>query len=105
MRRTATAAAAVLPRELILQIQEHMPEGGKLSIPQRGCSQRFLLNEADKLAQDLEITLKSLRMTPTRQLAQEYEVSLTGVRKIVKRTLAALNDKVELPPGPFEQNK
>lgn len=105
MRRTATAAAAVLPRELILQIQEHMPEGGKLSIPQKGCSQRFLLSETEKLAQDLEITMKSLRMTPTRELAKEYEVSLTGVRKIVKRTLAALNDKVPTPPAFEIKNK
>jgi|TARA_R100001463_G_scaffold88_3_gene436 hypothetical protein len=101
MRRTATRAAALLPRDLIVQIQEFMPEGGKLSIPQRGCSQRFLLSETERLAQDLEITMKALRMIPTRELAEEYEVSLTGVRKIVKRTLEALRDRVDAPEPVF----
>lgn len=101
MRREATRAAALLPKELILQIQEFMPEGGKLSIPQKGCSQRFLLSESERLAQDLEITMKSLRLVPTRELAQEYGVSLTGVRKIVKRTLEALRDRVDAPEPVF----
>ena len=101
MRREATRAAALLPKELILQIQEFMPEGGKLSIPQKGCSQRFLLSESERLAQDLEITMKSLRLVTTRELAQEYGVSLTGVRKIVKRTLEALRDRVDAPEPVF----
>lgn len=102
MRRTATSATEVLPRDLILQIQEHMPEGGKLSIPRKGCSQRRLLNDEGKLAQDLEITMKSLRMIPTSELAQEYGLSLTGVRKIVKRTLGALKRSIGDPPPAIE---
>ena len=100
MRRTATRAADVLPKELILQIQEHLPEGGKLSIPMQGCSQRFLLSDEARLAQDLEITMKSLKLVPARALAQEYEVSVAGIRKIVARTLKAMKGAVGDPPPP-----
>ena len=99
MRRTATRAADVLPKELILQIQEYLPEGGKLSIPCQGCSQRFLLSDDDRLAQDLEITMKSLKLVPTKELAEDYEVSITGVRKIVDRTLIAMKGAVGDPPA------
>ena len=105
MRRTATRAAALLPRELIVQLQEFMPEGGKLSVPQKGCSQRFLLTSQERLAQDLEITMRSLRLTPTKELAEQYEVSLTGIRKIVKRTLAGLHESVGEPPPAFDIEK
>tara|TARA_R110000803_G_scaffold52931_6_gene108798 strand:+ start:1326 stop:1673 length:348 start_codon:yes stop_codon:yes gene_type:complete len=102
MRRTATKAAQLLPVELIQKIQEYMPEGGKLSVPQRGCSQRFLLTADERLAQDLEITMKSLRLIPTKELGEEYEVSLTGIRKIVQRTLAGLHKSVGEPPVAFD---
>jgi hypothetical protein len=105
MRRTATRAADVLPKELILQIQEHLPEGGKLSIPCQGCSQRFLLSDDERLTQDLEITMKSLKLVSARELAEDYEVSITGVRKIIDRTLAAMKGAVGGPPPAFEPTK
>ena len=105
MRQTATRAADILPKDLVLQIQEHLPAGGKLSIPKRGCSQRYLLTEGERLAQDLEITTRSLRLETTRQLAKDYEVSLTGIRKIVNRTLGALRQTVGAPPPAFEPTK
>ena len=104
-RRTATRAANVLPKELILQIQEHMPEGGKLSIPGRGCSQRFLLGNVERIAQDLEITMRALKLEAAKDLAQEYEVSITGVRKIVKRTLKNMKGAVGGPPAPYDPTK
>ena len=104
-RRNAIRAADVLPKELILQIQDHFPDGGKLSIPAKGCSQRFLLNRTERIAQDLEITMRSLRLEPASKLAVEYEVSAPGLRKIIKRTLKDMKRAVGDPPEPYSPTK
>ena len=105
MSRNAKRAANVLPKELILQIQEHLPAGGKLSLPAKGCSQRFLLERTERIAQDLEITMRALRLESSKTLATDYEISIPGVRKIVKRTLKDLKGAIGDPPEPFSPTK
>ena len=105
MRRTATKAASVLPKELILQIQEHMPEGGKLSIPKKGCHPRFLMTDEEKLEQNLEITMESLRLVPTKQLASTYTLSVPAIRTIIRQTLDIIHAAQGEPPPAFLPNK
>ena len=76
-----------------------------MSIPAKGCSQRFLLNRTERIAQDLEITMRSLRLEPASKLAGDYEVSIPGVRKIIKRTLKDMKGALGDPPKPFKPTK
>ena len=104
MRRSATRAANVLPRDLILQIQKHMPEGGKLSIPKIGCHERFLMNDDEKIAQNVEITMKSLRLVPTKELSEDYDLSIPAVRTIVRQTIEVIQASAGDPPSePFKK--
>tara|TARA_R100000742_G_C4166808_1_gene6465 strand:- start:114 stop:458 length:345 start_codon:yes stop_codon:yes gene_type:complete len=103
MRRSATRAANILPRQLILQIQQHMPEGGKISIPKIGCHERFLLTDDEKLAQNLEITMQSLRLVPTKELAKTYKLSVPAVRTIIRETLETIKEAQGDPPAAFDR--
>lgn len=106
MRKDTTRRAAdCLPVDLITQVQEHFPEGGKLSFPSQGCSQRFLLSESERLAQNLEMTMRSLRLEPIKKLASDYEISTAGARKIIKKTLEMMREAIGDPPPGFDVTK
>jgi len=106
MRKDTTMRAAdCLPADLIKLVQEHIPEGGKLSFPKQGCSQRFLLSENERLAQNLEMTLRSLRLEPIKRLAKDYDMSTAGARKVIKQTLAMMREAVGEPPVDFDITK
>ena len=103
-RRTATRAADVLPEDLIKEVQEHIPEGGKISFPKKGCHPRHLMTKDKLLAQDVEITFQRLNMRSAADLAKEYSLSHMGIEKIAKRTTELMREALEKPEPTFPKN-
>jgi hypothetical protein len=103
-RRTATRAADVLPVDIIKQVQEHIPEGGKISFPKKGCHPRYLMPKDKLLAEDVEITFKRLNLKPAADLAKEYNLTHMGIEKIAKRTTELMRQALDKPEPSFPKN-
>lgn len=103
-RRTATRAADVLPVDIIKQVQEHIPEGGKISFPKKDCHPRHLMRKDKILAQNVEITFQRLNLRPAADLAKEYSLTHMGVEKITKRTTELMREALDKPDPSFPKN-
>tara|TARA_R100000808_G_C2151485_1_gene160545 strand:+ start:2475 stop:2810 length:336 start_codon:yes stop_codon:yes gene_type:complete len=90
--------------DIIKQVQEHLPEGGKISFPKKGCHPRHLMSKAKILAQDVEITFQRLNLRPAADLAKEYDLTHPGVEKIAKRTTQLMREALDKPDPSFPKN-
>lgn len=94
----------MLPVDIIKQVQEHLPEGGKISFPKKDCHPRHLMPKAKILAQDVEITFQRLNLRPASDLAKEYDLTHPGIEKIAKRTTELMRQALDEPDPSFPKN-
>tara|TARA_Y100000592_G_C5474327_1_gene321330 strand:- start:2143 stop:2820 length:678 start_codon:yes stop_codon:yes gene_type:complete len=83
----------MLPTELILQIQEHMPEGGRITIPPRPRSEddgiriRRMIPTEEVIRQDVMMTYDRVNNSSLRAIGEAYGISHARVDTISVETL------------------
>ena len=95
------AVGDLLPTELILKIQDHLPEGGRITIPPRprhtndGPRIRRMIPTEEVIRQDVEMTIARVQNCSLRSVGDVYGISHARVDTISVQMLPQLINLAE----------